>query len=162
MSDVEFALKGLRFCARGDHQVSVQDCTSEDGLVRQSCRACLERDAGPATRTALQILKADDAAGENSTDDGQFDQHDDLMDLDPPVDTALSGREAALLQNFNQKIGDLSIESCNVCLEDGFNLSAFDGCCLRCRRDSANPVHKWSAGNNVHPGIHFLLVPCRR
>src|SRR6266849_4763448 len=33
--------KGQRFCSIGRHQVSVEDCTSDDGTLRASCRVCL-------------------------------------------------------------------------------------------------------------------------
>jgi hypothetical protein len=127
----------------------VEQCTLDDGSVGQCCRSCL------TTKAARRSLRDRDVGGDSATGSEDLE---DMMDVDLPDDAALSGRELALLQNLNQKIEGIQFESCNVCLEDGFNLSLSEGCCSRCRRDSADPVLKWSAANKVHPGECFLTL----
>ena len=80
----------------------------------------------------------------------------DNIDVDLPDDAFLSERESNLLLNLNRKIDSVTYESCDICVEDGFNLSVVGGQCSRCRSDRGEPVRKWSAENNVHPGMAIL------
>ena len=48
------------------------------------------------------------------------------MVVNLPDDAFLSDRESKLLQTLNRKIDDLTFESCDICVEDGFNLSVVD------------------------------------
>jgi hypothetical protein len=84
--------------------------------------------------------------------DKAFGDGADLMNVDLPDDSALSQREAALLKNLNKKLDEIKYETCNDCLEDGFDLNLADGRCSRCHGDKGDPVRKWSAANKVHPG----------
>jgi hypothetical protein len=81
----------------------------------------------------------------------------DNIDVDLPDDAFLSERESNLLLNLNRKIDNVTYESCDVCVEDGFNLSVVGGQCSRCGSDRGEPVRKWSAENNIHPGMPVLL-----
>ncbi|KAF9536059.1 hypothetical protein CPC08DRAFT_652285, partial [Agrocybe pediades] len=83
----------------------------------------------------------------------------DLMDVDLPDDTALSERERVLLEKFEAKLAALSYETCDICLEEGFEMHLEAGVCASCKRDKGDPVKKWSAENSVHPG-KYDVPPC--
>ena len=144
--------KGRNYCPISDHHWSVrfslQDCTFGDSTVWLSCTACLTRqgeerqavlDAARA-RAVEHTLPRDDADGFQSTEIGDFENMfahgtTGLMDVDLPVDTALSQREAAQLEKLNKKINEIEFNSCIFYLEEGFDLSVVDGTCSRCRCD---------------------------
>jgi hypothetical protein len=166
---------GQRYCVAGSHQVSLHDCTSGDGALRTSCRGCLrrwrdERHAALEATAAAAVQHPEVPADENwhngdvdGVEVAQFDEFDnvfgdgsDLMDVDLPLDSALSRGDAALLNNLNKKMDEIDFSTCDDCLEEGFDLTLVDGTCSRCRRDTGHPVRKWSAANNVHPGRPFI------
>jgi hypothetical protein len=169
---------GRRYCVAASHQVSVLDCTSRDGTLQTSCHACLARrreechaalDAAAAPSTLQHPeLRAEENWLDGDVDGvelGDFDEFDnvfgdgtDLMDVDLPGDSALSPRETALLQNLDKKMDDIQFTTCDDCLEEGFDLALIDRRCSRCRRDTGDPVRKWSAANNVHPGRSFIRL----
>lgn len=77
---------------------------------------------------------------------------DNPMDVDVPDDSVLSQHEAALLENLDKKLDEIEYNTCEGCLEEGFNLGLDGAMCSRCRHDTESPVRKWSAANKVHPG----------
>ena len=84
--------------------------------------------------------------------DNEFGNGTDLMNIDLPDDSALFQREVALLEDLNKALDKIEINTCDDCLEEGFDLSVEDGRCSRCRNDTGDPVRKWLAANKVHPG----------
>lgn len=150
----------------------MDECRAANGDIRASCRVCLNRKAQlreQAAAVAMAELQftVDDgfqaAVGDDRADgvegpvvvdefDAIFGDGADFMDIDLPSDSAVSAREAALLKNLNKKIDAITFETCDVCWEEGFDLNAKDGICGACRRDTGDPVKKWSAANQVHPG----------
>jgi hypothetical protein len=145
----------------GSHdQVSVEDCTSDDGSLRATCRAYLRRKherrlaLSAAVEAAQQVeqefeaarLQGGDAEGDEVPDFDEFDEAfgdgADLMDVNLPDDSALSQREATLLENLNKKLDEIEFGTCDDCLEDGFDLNLVDGRCSRCRSDKGDPVRK--------------------
>lgn len=84
--------------------------------------------------------------------DATFGDGADLMDVDLPADSAVSAREATLLQNLNEKLGAIKFDSCDSCWEEGFDLDAKDGMCGTCHCDNDPVLKKWSEANAVHPG----------
>jgi hypothetical protein len=87
--------------------------------------------------------------------DNVFGDGTNLMNVDLPDDSALSRHEAALLENPNKQLDEIELKTCDDCLEEGFDLSVEDGRCSSCRNDTGDPVRKWSAANEVHPGTPF-------
>jgi hypothetical protein len=94
--------------------------------------------------------------------DAVFGDGNDLMSIDLPDDTALSDKEAKLMEKLNEELAAIKYESCDHCLEDGFSLNVIDGMCASCRSNPGDPVRKWSAENGVHPGIYSSLSDNRR
>lgn len=166
---------GERWCTPGGHRVSITACTAEDGTIRAACRDCL---AEQRARYAAAVAAAQDEQHaqdetENSLGDDHaegfeaaaMDEYDeifgdgqDLMDVDLPEDSALTDREAKLLQTMNEKLDALRIETCTTCMEEGFNMNLQVGICSRCRNDKGEPVRKWSNENNANPGSSLPAV----
>ena len=150
----------------GGHQVSAEDCISDDGILRAACRACLTRRreqraalSAPVTQDLEAEAEAAALQGDAEGVEVDVDEFDavygdgaDLMDIDLPNDSALSHREATLLANLNRKLDEIKFEACNYCLEEGFDLKVADEMCLSCRSDKGDPVRKWSRENNIQPG----------
>ena len=148
---------------------------AENGTLRATCRACLtlrrERrvELEQAATGDLEheqeaaALLQGDAEGVATANIDEFDavfgDGADLMNLDLPDDKALTERESALLRNLNKELDKIKFETCDHCLEEGFDMSVEDGMCSSCRRDKADPVRKWSAANNVQPGLPFSIFP---
>jgi hypothetical protein len=173
--------KGRRYCSLGKHQVSEQDCISDNGTIQATCRVCLTRrknkrhadHEAAATVAALrdrelrlgaeQTLHVGDAEGVQGAEiegfDDVFGDGTDLMNVDLPDDSALSQQEAALLTKLNKTLDEIEYKSCDDCLEEGFDLSLNGTACSRCCHDTGDPVRKWSAVNNVHPGKPFGEPP---
>ncbi|EDR04581.1 uncharacterized protein LACBIDRAFT_330518 [Laccaria bicolor S238N-H82] len=156
-------------------RVSVEDCMAENGTLRATCRACLtlrrERRV-ELERAAMGDLEHEqeaaallqgDAEGVATTNADEFDavfgDGADLMNLDLPDNKALTERESALLRNLKKELDKIKFETCDHCLEEGFGMNVEDGMCSSCRRDKADPVRKWSAANNVQPGLPFSIFP---
>ena len=166
-------MKGMRYCVGGKHQVCVEDCRAENGELRANCRTCLNRRTQLRQQAAAAavdelLFAVDDpfqaAAGDDRAEgveapplqvvdefDAVFGDGADLMDIDLPSDSAVSAREAALLKKLNEKIDAIKLETCDICWEEGFDLNTKDGVCGACRRDTGDPVKKWSSANKVHP-----------
>jgi hypothetical protein len=150
----------------------VGDCQAEFGVIHASCCACLDRQAqlhAAANRAmaeeqqfsladSFEAAVGDDAAdGVDSTPADEFDNAfgngADLMDVDLLTDSAVSAREATLLNSLNEKLDAINFETCDSCWEEGFDLNVKDRMCGTCRRDK-DPVKKWSEANAVHPGTY--------
>lgn len=156
----------------GSHQVTVNDCQADDGQIRATCRACLSdrarrrEEAAAAAQEQHSALEGDyeTAAGDDDTEgiegaaidefDAEFGDGNDLMDIDLPDDSAVSAREKALLKKLDKKFLEIKFETCDYCLEEGFDMQVDNGMCAACKRDKEDPVRKWSAENGVHPGIY--------
>ena len=127
---------------------------------RDKRRAELEAAATAALQEHELTPKHDgNAEGVEATRVDEFDEvfgdGADLMDVNLPKDSAVSQREASLLENLNKKLEEIEFQACDGCLEEGFDLNLADGWCSRCRNDTGHPVRKWSAANKVHPGKKF-------
>ena len=109
---VNCCVKGQRFCTLDRHRISVQDCTFPDGVVCSSCEACIAKHGDE--EASVPTLNAD------------FDRNENMV-VNLPDKCSLSDRESLLLQTLNRKIDDVKFQSCNVCLEDAFNLSLVHG-----------------------------------
>ncbi|TFK89922.1 hypothetical protein K466DRAFT_464337, partial [Polyporus arcularius HHB13444] len=80
-----------------------------------------------------------------------FGDDTELMNLDVPEESALNACEAAHSEAFQKKIEALTLQSCSVCHEQGFDLNVRDSQCSRCRTDKGDPVKKFSPENNAVP-----------
>ena len=157
------------------HQVSVEDCLTENGEIRACCQACINRQARfrenaiPAIVERQHITGADgfEAADGDDVPEGvnavAVDEFDsifgtgaDLTDVSLPADSAVSAHEATLLKNLNEKLDAIKFEACDTCWEEGFDLDMKDQMCGSCRRDK-EPVKKWSIANAVHPGMYCIV-----
>ena len=110
-----------------------------------------EAAAGDGDAEGVETVEADEY-------DAVFGDGHDLMDVNLPDDSALSAREQALLKKLNEKLADIKFETCDYCLEEGFNMQVDLGMCATCKRDNGDPVRKWSAENGVHPGIYCFFA----
>jgi hypothetical protein len=102
--------KGQRYCSIGNHQVSVEGCTSIDSTLRATCRARLtrrrdERHAALEAAASAAVLRDHELRAEQTLHNGdtegveatKIDKFDntfgdgtDLMNVDLPDDSALS------------------------------------------------------------------------
>ncbi|KAJ3507790.1 hypothetical protein NMY22_g16823 [Coprinellus aureogranulatus] len=182
VADFVSANVGKRWCAAGAHETTIEACTNADGVLLASCQVHLarrrERNAQLREAAAALNAAADDLAeqavgndpvperhdedGEHSfEDEDEFDRFfgsgEELMEVDLPEDSALDAREAELMRNFERALDNIAFESCDSCMEEGFDLKIIEGKCSSCRNDkSDSPVKKWSIENESQPGI------CRR
>ncbi|KAJ3505917.1 hypothetical protein NLJ89_g7163 [Agrocybe chaxingu] len=167
------AAQGMHWCTFGAHQVTIAECTAPDGTLHATCQQCLTRSRQRYAQTVREDhhsaendfeLAANDDAAEGveaipvDDFDAVFGDGSDLMDIDLPEDSAVSDRELQLLKNLDEKVAEITYQSCDFCLEDGFNLKVVDGKCLSCRNDKGDPVQKWSAQNNIQPALN--VPPC--
>lgn len=68
-------------------------------------------------------------------------------DGDPLSTSAVSDEDKVLLKNCRQKLTAITMESCNFCHEEWFDLNVTNGKCKKCTRSN-----KWQASNNMYPG----------
>ncbi|KAH9833024.1 uncharacterized protein C8Q71DRAFT_713391, partial [Rhodofomes roseus] len=137
-----------------------------------TCRNCRQRrrtryDAHRLANQPAQALNDDDidpiddrlaaADGVDVVEPDEYAQFfgddSDFMDIDVPEENALPAQEAELLTKFYTKLSELSLETCVVCHEQGFDMKLKDGVCSRCHRDRAEPVKKFAPANNVSPSL---------
>jgi len=67
----------------------------------------------------------------------------------PPLDplSAISPDDKILLNNCQEKLMNISMESCNLCHEEWFDLGVEDGVCQNCGKSL-----KFQPSNNMYPG----------
>jgi len=69
----------------------------------------------------------------------------------PPItfdDTsAISAEDKTLLNNCRERLMAISMETCDLCHEEWFDLKVQGGICEKCRKSS-----KWQPSNNMYPG----------
>lgn len=68
--------------------------------------------------------------------------------------SAISPEDRTLLENCHQKLSGISLELCQLCHEEWFDLDVKHGTCEKCRKST-----KWQAGNNMYPGIGAPDLP---
>ena len=77
----------------------------------------------------------------------------------PPLATidgtsAVSAEDKALLDKCRERLMAISMESCDLCHEEWFDLKVEDGVCEKCRKSS-----KWQPSNNMYPGPGASHLP---
>ncbi|KAM5545624.1 hypothetical protein V8D89_000662, partial [Ganoderma adspersum] len=80
------------------------------------------------------------------------------MDIDIPEEDCLTRPEGKLFAKFKEKLDALTLETCECCHEQDFNMGIKDGKCHRCRADRGDPVRKFSEENNLQPAL--ICPPC--
>ncbi|KAF6749533.1 hypothetical protein DFP72DRAFT_743886, partial [Ephemerocybe angulata] len=70
-----------------------------------------------------------------------------------PSDSVLDAREAGLMANFEEALGNIKLECCAACHEEGFEMKLIEGQCSSCRNDKCDPVKKWSTQNSTQPAL---------
>ena len=147
--------------------MTIEECRAVNGAIRSTCQVCrLRRQQDYAAQRVLQqeteaaadIVEVVEemvghAEGVETTPVDEFDavygDGADLLNIHLPTDSVLSEREAALLAKFNGALEKIKFETCNLCLEEAFDLNIQNGICVSCRNDNAEPVMKWSDKNNT-------------
>jgi hypothetical protein len=80
-----------------------------------------------------------------------FGDGSDLAGLDLPEDSAVTPEEGQCLKNFDDELNTTTVEDCNCCKEEGFNMKIkASGDCSRCHADRKD-IRTWSNENNVNP-----------
>ncbi|KAJ7214380.1 hypothetical protein GGX14DRAFT_327210, partial [Mycena pura] len=100
--------------------------------------------------------EAEGVAGNQAVDeyDEFFGDGWEMMDVDLPEDSAISGREAAAIAKMNAELAGLSIGKCSGCREEGFDKLKTATLCKRCDADGGE-VRKWSDENNTNPSAFY-------
>ena len=155
--------------------MTIEECRAVNGAIRPTYQACKHRRQQDyaarvlqqKTEAAAHIVEVVEemvghAEGVETTPVDEFDavngDGEDLLNIHLPTDSVLSEREAALLAKFNGALEKIKFETCNLCLEEAFDLNIQNGICVSCRNDNAEPVMKWSDENNTQPGKSITLT----
>ncbi|KAJ7223411.1 hypothetical protein GGX14DRAFT_387730 [Mycena pura] len=159
---------GQRYCTVGQHIVSIEDCTDDAAVVFSSCNACRARRRAhyAANNARVDVEDGEGARGDDEAEgvagNQAVDEYDEffgdgweMMDVDLPEDSAISGREAAAIAKMNAELAGLFIGKCSGCREEGFDKLKTATLCKRCDADGGE-VRKWSDENNTNPSACFL------
>jgi hypothetical protein len=76
--------------------------------------------------------------------------------IPPLIDplSAVSAEDKILLENCRNKLMDITMDSCDLCHEEWFDLGVENGVCMNCRKGS-----KFQASNNMYPGDGASHLP---
>jgi hypothetical protein len=149
------------WCTKGRHWVLItafgplQTCAScraakraRDALAREQ-RLAQEAQAAAQLQLAAQIGAIPQPPPEM--------QQNPLPPMNaPPLDplSAISPDDKILLNNCRERLMNITMESCNLCHEEWFDLGVEDGICKNCRKSS-----KFQPSNNMYPGNDASHLP---
>ena len=76
--------------------------------------------------------------------------------IPPPIDplSAVSAEDKVLLENCQNKLMNITIDLCDLCHEEWFDLKVENGVCENCRKGS-----KFQPSNNMYPGDGISHLP---
>ncbi|KAI0266026.1 hypothetical protein BGY98DRAFT_890421, partial [Russula aff. rugulosa BPL654] len=91
--------------------------------------------------------------------DDDFDDDTAWMNVDLPLDTAVSAREKNLLGDMRRTLANVNMQQCDTCHERAFDLAIRreSNECSRCHADKHENGKQWSDANNVNPSVQ---PPC--